>query len=1109
MPNGFLFCVSRIVHGLKLLLLKGFKVRKHIVLLVLLFLNNYVINAQDNRTIVNGFAKYIAGAEDAEDCSVTSDARIAMTARCTDNNDYIEWETDHVPVNYEGKKISFIWSGGYSTDTERDQRTFSLLVNEKPALSFVTASRIDGTDWKVENEVAELSFKKLKFYNRAGNKKDFWGYFILTIPTTELTKNRSIKIKISGDNSGSRHWYRVMEYMLVPKVSLKEEKIVSKDNEGKENQLIKISVDNYSNTKPIEIISPEGKVLIDSLSLGRNNFYFQCEAVKSSAKKIFSIKIGDQSEKIAVTINPVKPTTFYILAHSHVDIGYTDLQTEIEKKQWMNIDEGIRLAKLTSVNKRGSRFIWNTEVLWAVKSYLENFPKKKAGFFDAVKKGWIGLDATFANLLTGLSKPEELYRWLDYSNQLEKEIGIKIESAMISDVPGYTWGVVQAFADNGVKYFSVGTNEGDRIGNALSAWGNKPFYWQSPSGKVKILVWLAGKGYSWFHHWDLTSGDISPITNYLDELEANKYPYSIVQVRYTIGDNGGPNPLLPNFIEEWNNSHVTPKFKLASTTEMFKDFEKEHGSSIPTYRGDFTPYWEDGAASSAKETALNRKTAELLTQLETLYALTDVENFPFREFDEAWKNLLLYSEHTWGAYNSISEPEKNNVKDQWRIKSSFALKADSISQLLRIRLFGAQMEEAAEYLEVWNSNSWTRSDIVSVPAGIKTKGGSLVDESGQLVATQKLQNGDLVFVAKNILPFSKKRFWFSKTKTDQAKSEGQVDDPSLKRRLPVEIEALVDKQYPYFFNEFIQTGRNAGNPKVSSDSKIILEEKGPVVNRVIYTSSAPGCNSLLSEVRTFKDLKKMEIINTIDKKKVYEKENLRFAFPFAIENPQTRIDLAWSVIKPEVDQLTGANKNYFTEQRWIDISNEKHGITMAAIDAPFIELGEMNGESWAANSKNKWEENAKSSAKIFSWVMNNSWHTNYKAEQEGVATFKYAFQTHKQFDYSIAYRFGVEQSQPLLVSFSNHLVQKVPLIKLEEKTKIVVTSIIPSRDGSAIMVRLYNPTNGKSKSKIKCSNEKARLFLSSGDEKEIKKISSAISLSPFEVATIKVITEEK
>ncbi|MFA7420781.1 MAG: glycosyl hydrolase-related protein [Melioribacteraceae bacterium] len=1090
-------------------ILKGMKVNKYIIFFILFFFINRFINAQDDRTFFNGFVKHIAGVEEAEDCSVTQDALISMTARCTNNHDYIEWETDQVPVNYSGKKISFIWSGGYSTGNEQDLRTFSLFVNEKLKFLFVTASRIDGTDWQTTNDNALLSFKNLKSYNRAGNKKDFWGYFILTIPTSELNADRSLKIKIKGDNTGSRHWFRVMEYKLLPKVGIKEEKIVEKDKIGKETQLIRISVDHYSNPLPIEIFSSEGKVFSDNLVLGRNDFYIKCDAVKSPSQKTFSIKVGNQSEKYTVMINPIKKTTFYLLAHSHVDIGYTDLQTEIEKKQWKNIDEGIRLAKLSSGNKMGSSFKWNVEVLWAVKSYLENFPEKKEGFFEAVRKGWIGLDATYANLLTGLSRPEELYRWLDYSNQLEREIGIRIESAMISDVPGYTWGVVQAFADNGVKYFSVGTNEGDRIGNALNKWGNKPFYWESPSGKDKILVWLAGKGYSWFHHWDLTSGDISPITEYIDELDANKYPYDIVQVRYTIGDNGGPNSLLPNFVEKWNNTHVTPQFKIATTAEMFNDFEKKYESIIPTFRGDFTPYWEDGAASSAKETALNRTTAELLTQLEILYTLTDAKNFPFKEFDEAWKNVLLYSEHTWGAYNSISEPEKSNVKDQWKIKSSFALKADSISQLLRNRLLNKKSEATVEYLDVWNSNSWTRSDLISVSAGIKTRGDNLVDESGQLVTTQKLNNGDLVFVAHNISPFSKKRFRFSQTNTNNIKAEGQPYDQSLKNRFPVEIEAIIDKQYPYVFNEFIQTGRNAVNPKVSSDSKIILKEKGPVVNRVIYSSSAPGCNSLLSEVRTFNDLDKTEIINTIDKKKVYEKENIRFAFPFEIENPQTRIDLAWSVMKPEVDQLPGANKNYFTAQRWIDVSNAKHGITIATIDAPFVELGGMNAESWMANSKNKWEEHAKSSAKIFSWVMNNSWHTNYKAEQEGITTFKYALQTHKQFDYSSAYRFGVEQAQPMLVSFSNHFEKMVPLIKLDEKTEIVITAIIPSRDGSGIIIRLYNPKNEMSSAKITCSNENARLFLSSGDENEIKLISSDISLSPFEVATIKVITVEK
>ncbi len=38
----------------------------------------------------------------------------------------------------------------------------------------------------------------------------------------------------------------------------------------------------------------------------------------------------------------------------------------------------------------------------------------------------------------------------------EKEYGVKIDSAMQTDVPGYTWGLVTALAQNGVKYMSVG-----------------------------------------------------------------------------------------------------------------------------------------------------------------------------------------------------------------------------------------------------------------------------------------------------------------------------------------------------------------------------------------------------------------------------------------------------------------------------------------------------------------------------------------------------------------------------------------------------------------------------------------------------------------------------
>jgi hypothetical protein len=79
---------------------------------------------------------------------------------------------------------------------------------------------------------------------------------------------------------------------------------------------------------------------------------------------------------------------------------------------------------------------------------------------------------------------------------------------------------------------------------------------------------------------------------------------------------------------------------------------------------------------------VNRAAAERLVQAETLWALRQPAPFPAGAFQEAWRNVLLYSEHTWGAHNSISQPDLPFVKDQWRIKQAFALDAEKQSSQL-------------------------------------------------------------------------------------------------------------------------------------------------------------------------------------------------------------------------------------------------------------------------------------------------------------------------------------------------------------------------------------------------------------------------------------------
>ena len=208
-----------------------------------------------------------------------------------------------------------------------------------------------------------------------------------------------------------------------------------------------------------------------------------------------------------ITLQPVRKLTVYILPHSHTDIGYTAIQTDIEEKQINNLLQGLADARRTADYPEGARFVWNVEVLWAADLFLQRLPApQREQFWDAVKRGQIALHGMYLNELTGLCRPEELVRLFRFATQLGERTGVPVDSAMISDVPGYTWGTVTAMHQAGIKYFSVAPNYFDRIGDILVQWENKPFWWVGPDGDSRVLVWIPFRGYGMSHIY----GKLSP-----------------------------------------------------------------------------------------------------------------------------------------------------------------------------------------------------------------------------------------------------------------------------------------------------------------------------------------------------------------------------------------------------------------------------------------------------------------------------------------------------------------------------------------------------------------------------------------------------------------------
>lgn len=118
----------------------------------------------------------------------------------------------------------------------------------------------------------------------------------------------------------------------------------------------------------------------------------------------------------------------------------------------------------------------------------------------------------------------------------------------------------------------------------------------------------------------------------------------------------------------------------------------------------------------------------------------------------------------------------------------------------------------------------------------------------------------------------------------------------------------------------------------------------------------------------------------------------------------------------EKDQLPGANRNWIAFQRWLDISNDKKGVTWCSLDAPVFESGNITANIiGAATNSPQWIKELQPSATIYSWVMNNHWHTNFPLSQQGKVLFRYRIFPHNYgYDASEAAKFGMEQSQPLI-----------------------------------------------------------------------------------------------
>ena len=533
---------------------------------------------------------------------------------------------------------------------------------------------------------------------------------------------------------------------------------------------------------------------------------------------------------------------------------------------------------------------------------------------------------------------------------------------------------------------------------------------------------------------------------------------------------------MPDVIRAWNERYDSPQFRITTTKEFFTAFEEQYGEYLPTYGGDMTPTWEDGASSTARETAMNRESAARLTRTEILWSMLSPESdYPARELAEAWKNVLLFSEHTWGASASGPDPYSQFTKDLWAGKKMYADSADVQSRRLCDEAM-AGITAGEGYVQVLNTNLWPRTDVVTVAADLTGK--RLLAPSGEPVAVQRLHDGGWIFLAEEVPALSSSVYRIvpaassAKAKKSPAAPVSMIGGNVLDNGL---VRVAVDPakgtirslkaagaDYEYAagegLNDYIYSGRIAADPRgIDRVTRVEVLDDGPVAATLRIVSDAPGCNALWRDVTVYRGLGRVDIRNTVDKQDILEHESVRFVFPFNFAHPEITMDLAMSEMHPEREQLAGVNKHYYSLLNGMAVGDLEHAVCLTTLDAPFVELGTPSGEDYRLNPRHGygWWPSAQISPVVYSWVMNNTWRTNYKASQGGVASFRYSLQICDPFDLKLKQR-GAEREQPLIAVESGRAEPVGRLFRLEGRNRIAVSGIAPSADGTGYIVRLQN-----------------------------------------------------
>ena len=703
---------------------------------------------------------------------------------------------------------------------------------------------------------------------------------------------------------------------------------------------------------------------------------------------------------------PQRKWKVHVVKSSHEDIGYEHF-IQIKQKEIADfIDLAREIARPRVIDGSGAKtnvgYHYVMETLLFARNYIDE--RGERAWRKVLKD-----NVTGGTGLSLMAAPSGVHtHWMDYEQiarvgyparrEMKDRFGLDLKTAFIVDNPSLSWSGMQAFAASGIKYVA-------RFGQSWRAGRNNIyqktklpalFWWQAPDREHRVLfTWTSG--YSMFFWWGQTNG------GYSGDLRG--FPARWVNDQLRMMEDGGlrgPYPydamIVPDYVDhetpkfderiyrQWRETYAYPEIRFEHPEKFFTYIEKKYGAELPVLSGDLNNFSADYSAIDPDAQGEKRRAARLLPAAEGLGVLAGIADPSFAhlpaEIERTYTRMFDFDEHSWPTLPQVADEQLFNAAWVKRQEATRALRASTAAFDRAASALGPNLAGTGPgTLAVFNPLLHVRTDTVE----LKGTAVAVRDlRSDKLIPCERLEGGRIRFLAGDVPSYGYALFQLLESGAAPAAPAAELAMEPLaisNRHYTVRFHPengavtsivdrasgreLIDRQAPYLANQLVYQHKNTREGKEGfeySPAKAVRMEPKLGANQVTFDAwfeDAKLGGRVRQTVTLHAGLKRVDFTNRLESIDVMwarehadrYRDNIYYAFPFAVPGGQIRAEYPGGVVRPYDDQLRWGSHDFIYATRWIDVSNDQGGVTLASNEAGTFSLGELRYNQFANDYK--------------------------------------------------------------------------------------------------------------------------------------------------------------